>query len=150
MFFLEKLRAYIDKLREAAYKLTTHNRRLIKAHNEIGQIVVECAKCDLFRSEQLWANKLTEIRQRFADEERFVAVKANMQPWVSHWNRQLYKALQSQFQLGIENINAQLPILNAQLVFRSQRLQLRPPLEELRANFYRELVRFLRIKLKLN
>ncbi|KAL3106806.1 hypothetical protein niasHT_016161 [Heterodera trifolii] len=109
----EKLKQYIDKLREAAFNLTSHNRRLRKAHAEIGQIVA--AGMDLLREEEKWTAKLI----------------------------QLYKVLQLQFRWAMENVDNQMPTLNAQLVFRDQRLQLRPPLEELRLQYYRALRKLL-------
>ncbi|KAL3101915.1 hypothetical protein niasHS_003324 [Heterodera schachtii] len=139
----EKLKQYIDKLREAAFNLTSHNRRLRKAHAEIGQIVAELAGTDLLREEEKWTAKLMEVRQIFVEEEAFVAVKTNMQPWANHWNRQLYKVLQLQFRWAMENVDNQMPTLNAQFVFRDQRLQLRPPLEELRLQYYRALRKLL-------
>lgn len=41
--------------------------------------------CDLVRQESEWTDKVVKIRQKFADEERFVAAKANMRPWAIHW-----------------------------------------------------------------
>jgi dynein heavy chain 2, cytosolic len=108
----DKLKAYIEKLREAAHKLTSHNRRLRKAHAEIEQIVLDLGQTDLLREEEKWTSKLIEIRQKFVDEERFVAVKANMQPWVNHWNRQLYKIIQLQFRWALENLQAKLIIFS--------------------------------------
>uniref|UniRef100_A0A914HVR0 Cytoplasmic dynein 2 heavy chain 1 n=1 Tax=Globodera rostochiensis TaxID=31243 RepID=A0A914HVR0_GLORO len=139
----EKLKQYINKLREAAFNLTNHNRRLRKAHAEITQIVAELGHVDLLREEEKWSAKLIEIRQKFVDEERFVAVKSNMQPWANHWNRQLYKVLQLQFRWAMEDIDSQIPTLNAQLVFRDERLQFRPPLEELRQQYYKGLRKLL-------
>uniref|UniRef100_A0A183BTS1 Cytoplasmic dynein 2 heavy chain 1 n=1 Tax=Globodera pallida TaxID=36090 RepID=A0A183BTS1_GLOPA len=139
----EKLKQYINKLREAAFNLTNHNRRLRKAHAEITQIVAELGHVDLLREEAKWSAKLIEIRQKFVDEERFVAVKSNMQPWANHWNRQLYKVLQLQFRWAMEDVDSQIPTLNAQLVFRDHRLQFRPPLEELRQQYYKGLRKLL-------
>uniref|UniRef100_A0A915E882 Cytoplasmic dynein 2 heavy chain 1 n=1 Tax=Ditylenchus dipsaci TaxID=166011 RepID=A0A915E882_9BILA len=110
----EKLKIYIEKLKEAAQKLTDHNRRLRRSHSEIGELVVDLMQIDLIKEEDKWMKKLVNIRQKFADEERFVAVKANMRAWAIHWDRQLYKALQLQFQWGLESLQQQLPTINAQ------------------------------------
>lgn len=79
---------------------------------------MKIAKLDLLKEEKQWEEKILKIRQKFSDEERFVAIKSNMKPWAIYWDRQLYKALQLQFQWGIENFQLQIPIINVQLIFK--------------------------------
>lgn len=43
----------------------------------------------------------------------------NMQTWKMHWDRQLYKALEHQYQMGLEALNENLPEIKVELVFRS-------------------------------
>jgi len=142
----DKLKAYIGRLQEAAQKLTMHNRRLRKAHSEIGDIVVRLAAHDLVKEESKWTDGLLAIRQRLATEEGYVAVKANMRTWLAHWDRQLYKVLELQFQRGVESLLSQIPTINVQLVYRDQRMRLRPRLEEVKYALYQgEMKRFLTI-----
>lgn len=42
-----------------------------------------------------------------------------MQAWRQHWNRQLYKALEHQYQTGLEALNKNLPEIHIDLTFRS-------------------------------
>lgn len=42
----------------------------------------------------------------------------NMKPWKLHWDIQLYKALEHQYQLGLEILNENLPEIKVELVFR--------------------------------
>ena len=42
----------------------------------------------------------------------------NMKPWKLHWDIQLYKALEHQYQLGLEVLNENLPEIKVELVFR--------------------------------
>ena len=42
----------------------------------------------------------------------------NMKPWKLHWDIQLYKALEHQYQLGLEVLNESLPEIKVELVFR--------------------------------
>lgn len=138
-----KLQAYIEKLQDAALKLTTHNRRLRKIHMEMVEKGIKLMGIDLIKEDDKWLSLMAEIRQKFADEERHVSNKSNMRPWAIHWDRQLYKVLQIQFQWGLESLQSMIPTINAQLIFREQKLQLRPPMEELKAKYYKELRKFL-------
>lgn len=42
-----------------------------------------------------------------------------MQAWRQHWNHQLYKALEHQYQMGLEALNKNLPEIHIDLTFRS-------------------------------
>lgn len=41
-----------------------------------------------------------------------------MKTWKMHWDRQLYKALEHQYQIGLEALNENLPEIKVELVFR--------------------------------
>ena len=61
---------------------------------------------DLLRDEEKWNGIMLTIRQKFLEEQNFVAVKANMQPWANHLNKQLYKVLQQQFCWALADLQA--------------------------------------------
>ena len=42
----------------------------------------------------------------------------NMRPWRLHWDHQLYKSLEHQYQLGMEALNEHLPEIKVELVYR--------------------------------
>ena len=65
--------------------------------------------------------------------------------WATHWDRQLYKALEYQYQLGIEALNDHLPEIKLELAYRQHKLQFIPPMEEIRMKYYGQLKRFLAI-----
>ncbi|NWH43496.1 DYHC2 protein, partial [Fregata magnificens] len=69
----------------------------------------------------------------------------DMKAWRQHWNHQLYKALEHQYQIGLEALNENLPEINIDLTFKQGQLQFRPPFEEVRARYYREMKRFISI-----
>ncbi|KAK6037728.1 hypothetical protein COOONC_24767, partial [Cooperia oncophora] len=54
-------------------------------------------------------------------------------------------ALQLQYQWGLESLHTQIPLIHTQLVFVQQKLQLRPPIEEIRAKYYKEMRKLLSI-----
>ncbi|CAG2063911.1 unnamed protein product, partial [Timema podura] len=84
-----------------------------------------------------------------------------MKSWRAHWDRQLYKALEHQYQVGLAALDQHLPEIKIELVYsitgypsqskphkhhcRQQKLQFRPPMEEIRMKYYGQLKRFLSI-----
>lgn len=42
----------------------------------------------------------------------------HMRPWKAHWDRQLYKALEHQYQMGLEALNENLPEIKVELTYR--------------------------------
>uniref|UniRef100_A0A914XX81 Cytoplasmic dynein 2 heavy chain 1 n=1 Tax=Panagrolaimus superbus TaxID=310955 RepID=A0A914XX81_9BILA len=144
----EALQGYIEKLQAAAFQLTTHNRRLRKIHAEISEKVLKLMSYDLLKDEDKWQQAIGEIRQKLTEEERHCPNKANMEPWIIHWNAQLYKALKTQFEWGLESLQSQIPTINTQLIFKDQQIQFRPPLEELKTKYYSEVKKFISIPQK--
>uniref|UniRef100_A0A915PL62 Cytoplasmic dynein 2 heavy chain 1 n=1 Tax=Setaria digitata TaxID=48799 RepID=A0A915PL62_9BILA len=142
------LQEFIEKLQTAAERLTLHNRRLRKAHSEICEKMKQLLNLDLLKEINKWKDVLGEIRSKIAEQERNIGNRNNMIPWLSHWDNQLYKTLQLQYQWGIESLHTQIPLIQAQLLFKEQQLELRPPLEEIRAKYYRELRKFISIPQK--
>ncbi|CAJ0940085.1 unnamed protein product [Ranitomeya imitator] len=68
-----------------------------------------------------------------------------MKAWRQHWDHQLYKALEHQYQMGLEALNENLPEISIDLTFKQGRLQFKPPYEEIRAKYYRDMKRFISI-----
>lgn len=58
---------------------------------------------------------------------------------------QMYKALEAGYQMGLESLNENLSEIRAELIFSQRRLQYKPPLEELRAAYYRDTKKFVSI-----
>ena len=42
-----------------------------------------------------------------------------MRSWRLHWDHQLYKALEHQYQLGLEALSEHLPEIKVEMIFRS-------------------------------
>ncbi|NXA12552.1 DYHC2 protein, partial [Sapayoa aenigma] len=137
-----ELEAYIEKLQAAAERLSTKNRKLRKWHTNFVEKVVSLMNIDLLRQQQRWKDGLQELRTGFASLE---SQAGDMKAWRQHWNHQLYKALEHQYQMGLEALNENLPEINIDLIFKQGRLQFRPPFEEVRARYYREMKRFISI-----
>ncbi|KAI9144619.1 dynein heavy chain and region D6 of dynein motor-domain-containing protein [Paraphysoderma sedebokerense] len=136
---------YVKRLQEAALKLTTENRKLRKYHVMILEHVVTLMDTNLLRNQSRWKEKLHAIRDIFTSLESKGYSLESMAPWKRHWDYQLFKALEHQYQLGLESLHETLPEIKVDLVFRQQHLQLRPPFEEVKAKYYRELKKFINI-----
>jgi dynein heavy chain 2 len=127
---------FITSLREASNALTNDNRLLHRVHNEIATIVLDLFKIDLLRSKDRWMGRVRSIRDKIVRCEF-----RNTEPWVKHWDMQIYKALEHQYQLGLESLHEVLPEIRADVIFdaKSGRACLRPPLEQLRDTYYTKL-----------
>ncbi|XP_043547742.1 cytoplasmic dynein 2 heavy chain 1 isoform X2 [Chiloscyllium plagiosum] len=141
----KELEAYIQKLNTAAERLTTENRKLRKCHTDFRDKVVALMSIDLLRQQQRWKDGLQELRFVFSTLESQGFHSGDMKAWRQHWNHQLYKALEHQYQMGLEALNENLPEIVVELTFKQGRLQFKPPFEELRAKYYREMKRFISI-----
>jgi dynein heavy chain 2 len=64
---------------------------------------------------------------------------------VSHWDHQIYKALEISYQKGLESVNDNLPEMKVEIVFTNKTLEFKPPLEQIRQNYYKELKKFVNI-----
>ncbi|XP_029136209.2 dynein cytoplasmic 2 heavy chain 1 [Labrus bergylta] len=141
----KELEAYITKLQSAAEKLSTENRKLRKWHTDFIDKVVTLMNVDLLRHQQRWKDGLQDLRTGFATLEAQGFRSDDMQAWRQHWNHQLFKALEHQYQTGLEALNKNLPEIHIDLTFKQGRLQFRPPFEEVRARYFKEMKRFISI-----
>ncbi|KAI1893942.1 hypothetical protein AGOR_G00128840 [Albula goreensis] len=141
----KELEVYIGKLQSSAERLSTENRKLRKWHTDFTEKVVTLMNVDLLRHQQRWKDGLQELRTGFATLESQGFRSGDMRAWRQHWNHQLYKALEHQYQVGLEALNKNLPEINVDLTFKQGRLQFRPPFEEVRAKYFREMKRFISI-----
>uniref|UniRef100_A0A672SSD2 Dynein cytoplasmic 2 heavy chain 1 n=1 Tax=Sinocyclocheilus grahami TaxID=75366 RepID=A0A672SSD2_SINGR len=139
----KELEQYISKLQSAAERLSTENRKLRKWHTDFTDKVVSLMGVDLLRQQQRWKDALQDLRTGFATLESQGFRAGDMRAWRQHWNHQLYKALEHQYQVGLEALNKNLPEINIDLIFKQGRLQFRPAFEEVRAKYYREMKRFI-------
>jgi dynein heavy chain 2 len=73
---------------------------------------------DLHRHQQKWKDTMNDIREVFKEAEVYGFNVNNMRAWKAHWDRQLYKALEHQYQLGLESLHQQIPEIRVELIFR--------------------------------
>nr|XP_026695417.1 cytoplasmic dynein 2 heavy chain 1-like [Ciona intestinalis] len=116
----EELEEYIGKLQQAADKLTTENRRLRKQHSIICDKICSLMSVDLLRNQQKWKDSLSDVRRIISEVQCREAggEEPSVRPWRAHWNRQIYKALEHQYQMGLQALNHNLPEIRVDLMFR--------------------------------
>ncbi|TRY75069.1 hypothetical protein TCAL_08574 [Tigriopus californicus] len=119
--YIEKLKSHVDQLARQNNKLATYHKQ-IKAK---------------------WKEGLKEIRQIMTQVEQDGFT--NLKTWRNHWDRQLYKTLEHQYQVGLEALNEHLPEIPVDLIYRQQQLQFSPPIEEIKMKYFSQLKRFLAI-----
>lgn len=141
----KELEQYISRLQEAAEKLTSENRKLRKYHETIIDFVLHLMDVDLVRNQTKYKELLGNIRSIIASCESGGLKPEDTLTWRNHWDYQLYKSLEHQYQLGLENMNEALPEIKVDLIFKQQKLQFRPPFEEIRAKYHREMKKFINI-----
>ncbi|KAJ3330553.1 Cytoplasmic dynein 2 heavy chain 1, partial [Blyttiomyces sp. JEL0837] len=113
---------YIQRLQNSAGFLTSENRRLRKYHTLI---------CDI--------EGMNTIRNLIAAAQEGGIKTEDTLIWRNHWDCQLYKALEFQYRVSLENLNENLPEIKVDLIFQQQKLQFRPAFENIRASYYREM-----------
>ncbi len=79
---------------------------------------VQLMDVDLLRQQQRWKNTLMDVRHMMASLIQEGFNPSNMRSWRLHWDHQLYKALEHQYQMGLESLNQNLPEMKIELIFR--------------------------------
>jgi len=113
----EQLSRYISTLRAAAEKLKTENLKLRRHHSTIQQIVCSLMNTDLLREPQKWNEQIQDIRKIMENLINEGYSADHMKPWRAFWDRQLYKALDLQYSIGLKALNENLPDINIDLIF---------------------------------
>ena len=139
--------AFLEDLQRKADELGTANRRLRALHGAMCDGVAALMEADMLRQrDSLWRERWTQLRELFA---RFCAPfvaqlgAPSVRGWARHWDMQLYKAVEADYRTGLERLAESIPEMRADIVFSAQARgpAFRPPLEELRATYYREMRR---------
>ena len=132
---------YIRMLQEAAEKLSSENRWLRKIHESLCVQTVSLMNIDLLKQTEGWKlkwrglkEKLITVRSRYSEKDSRM--------WTLHWDHQVYKALESSYQMGLESLNENLSEIKVELIFSNKKLEFKPPLEQIRQSYYSEMKKF--------
>lgn len=141
---LEECEEYVVRLQQACETLSMENRKLRRAHTKYVEDVVSLMDIDLLRHREKWKSKWNDMKTSMAALSRKYSGK-HMQKWILHWDHQLYKALEASYQMGLESLNQNLPEIKSELVFVQRKLTFKPPIEELRATYFKEMKKFISV-----
>jgi dynein heavy chain 2 len=138
---------YVERLQQAAEKLTRENRLLLKVHKQLGEQLVSLMMVDMLRQRDQWKAQwqevgqlMTGIKSKYRSEQ--------MAKWLLHWDHQMYKVVEAAYRFGLESLNENLQLPDStkvELVFVQSALQFKPSIEELRSVYYREMKKFISI-----
>ncbi|POM63753.1 Dynein heavy chain, partial [Phytophthora palmivora] len=153
---LDECDEYVNQLQTAADRLAAENRRFKRAHEKLGEELLALMDVDLLRYPANWKERWDEIK-RSAQLTTRKQDSARTAKWFLYWDHQLYKVLESGYQLGLEMLNENLPEIKeikTELHFPTASaalasstsggsiLVLKPPMEELRTTYYKAMKKF--------
>ncbi|CAK4090165.1 unnamed protein product [Aphanomyces euteiches] len=140
---LEECEEYVRQLQQAADSLSIENRKLRRAHEKIGEELVALMDVDLLRFPEKWKDKYDTIKT-FITTTIKKYDSSLTKKWLLYWDHQLYKVLEAGYQIGLESLNENLPEIKVEVVFPQKGiLHFKPPIEELRANYYKAMKKFI-------
>jgi dynein heavy chain 2 len=142
-----KIEQYTKEVQKMATELINENRKLRRVHINVTTEVIELMNIDLLKSPQDWDNKMNQIK-RMVDQEAKGRPADLCRLWLTHINFQLYKALEFQYRMGLESLNESLPEISADLVYRGQKMEFRPPFEALKQRYFNEIQKFITTPLR--
>lgn len=136
---------YLSHLQDTADKLTSQNRHLRRLHDSILNLIQSLMSTDLIKNQMKWKETVDSIRSMILSvQEHGISMDSTIS-WRNHIDVQIYKVFQYQYKLGLENLHSNLSEIKVDLVYKNQMLQFRPPFEEIRAKYYREIKKFINL-----
>uniref|UniRef100_A0A182NV76 Cytoplasmic dynein 2 heavy chain 1 n=1 Tax=Anopheles dirus TaxID=7168 RepID=A0A182NV76_9DIPT len=137
----ESVERYIEALQDAVKRLLKDNNQLTAHHEQARKAILKLMDTDLIRQAAVWKEEIRALRDIVVSMER--QGYGNLNPFKLHWDHQLYKVLEYQYIVGLLDVHQKLPEIHVDLIFRQQRIQLRPTLEEIRSKYYAQVRRFI-------
>ncbi|CAH8846367.1 unnamed protein product [Trichobilharzia szidati] len=140
----EEVVQYIQQLQKLSQQVMCENRRLRKIHYALIEKMVKLLDVDLLRNQSKWRSELNDMRFILSEAATAGGYPADhMAPWRAFLDRQLYKVLEYQYRSGLEELSERMPEMRVDMVYLQSRLAFRPPFEEIKAKYYRELRKFI-------
>ncbi|KAJ3270644.1 Cytoplasmic dynein 2 heavy chain 1 [Terramyces sp. JEL0728] len=140
----QEIDSFVSKIQQQSNLLTAENTKLKKYHSIIIDHVKTLIGTDLVKNQHAWKEILNSIRQILNTVQEKTKPELTLS-WRNHIDYQLYKALEHQYQVGLETLHERLPEIKVDLVYKSQKLQFRPSFEEIKAKYYREMKKFINL-----
>ncbi|KPJ16863.1 Cytoplasmic dynein 2 heavy chain 1 [Papilio machaon] len=136
---IEQLSDYTEKLKKMVLKLETQNSYLTSQHIAIRNIVEKLMDTELLVKQADWKKNIKHIRDIIEKVES--EGYKNSEQWRSHWDWQLYKALECQYINTLLSLHTHFPHVRVDLVLRGRMVVTQPGLEEVRVQHYHQLRR---------
>lgn len=136
--------SFVKTLQNAAEKLSSENRSLRKMHEWLCNQTVNLMNIELHRQGELWKSKWRQMKEKMAGVRSKYSEK-DSKLWVLHWDHQIYKALEASYQMGLESLNESIAEMKVEIVVVNKAIDFKPPLEQIRQSYYRELKKFINI-----
>ncbi|EGR34149.1 hypothetical protein IMG5_022750, partial [Ichthyophthirius multifiliis] len=138
----EKLEEYIKRVQEACNEIMNENRRLRKLHYNLVDITIILFDIDLLKQKNVWKEKLEQMK-RIIDTGCQGKDPSICRFWRTNWDFQIYKALEYQYQKGLQLLDQNMYEINTDLVLKGKNIELKPSLEELKEKYYKEIKNFI-------
>jgi dynein heavy chain 2 len=161
---LDECDEYVKQLQDAADRLAAENRRFKRVHEKLGEELVLLMDVDLLRYPSRWKERWDDIKKVVTQATR-KQDPARTKRWFLFWDHQVYKVLESGYQLGLEMLNENLPEIKeirtelhlapvsssgssststvlSLPTSSSSSFMLKPPIEELRTAYYKAMKKF--------
>ncbi|CAK1551720.1 unnamed protein product [Leptosia nina] len=120
-------------------KLESQNSYLTSQHLVIRGIVERLMDTELLAKQNEWKKGVKDIRDIIEKVESNGYKSTDM--WRTHWEVQIYKAMECQYIRALLSLHTNFPHLRVDLILRSRTVRLQPPMEDIRAQHYQQLRR---------
>ena len=141
-----ELFTYVSKMQHLVESFSLEIRRLRRSHFHLSTLVGDLYDKHLRKSQSKWKNVLSDIRELIYRVELENSYDpSHLLAWQVHWDYQLYKVLEFWYSCCFHGFHDSLPDIQLDLVLKNDVLQFRPPLEEVRSKYMREIRYFLTI-----
>eukprot|EP00957_Ditylum_brightwellii_P148541 11310594-Ditylum_brightwellii.AAC.1 len=98
--------------------------------------------CDLLTMKSSWLKKFNDAKQ-IIDEAFSSHAMERTSDWSTHWDHQFYKALESSYQMGLENILDRAGDMRCEIIVEDSFLAFRPPLPALKSTYFAKVKSFM-------
>ena len=113
-----EIQQYNKKVQLKTTDLIAENRKLSNVHRNAIEMINELMNINLLNNRSVWKTNLAKMRKIIESVTR-QRPPEYCRLWLTHLNYQLYKALEHQYQMGLESLNESLPEVQASLVYRN-------------------------------
>lgn len=136
----------MSNIQKSLSEILNDNSTISSAHQQLLKKIESLFGIDLIYKKNEWENSLKEMREIVA------GIKAkgfqNTERWTTFLDLQIYKALHYQVRSSLLSLSEGQAKIEVKLVFSENRVQLRPPIEEIRKMYYRSVSDLLTIPKK--